>query len=232
MKKAIAYLRVSTTKQGVFGLGIEAQRAAIKAFCQTRDYHVVEEFVEAESGKRNNRPQLERARAYSRAIRGTLIVAKLDRLSRDVDMIRTITAGTETVAFCDFPDIPEGPIGKYMLTMIAAVAEFESGLISQRTKAGMAAGKARGAKYGNVEALQRYHATRTKAHDTDTGHEVQSQMAMTRIKDVAPEIQALRESGVVSLGALASALNSKGITAPRGGQWHKTTVHRVLRALP
>jgi DNA invertase Pin-like site-specific DNA recombinase len=232
VKVYVAYLRVSTDKQGVHGLGIEAQREAHQKWGAARNATCAAEFVEAESGKKPDRPELAKARALARARKCTLVVAKLDRLARDVDLIREVVNSKEDVAFCDFPQIPEGPVGKFMVTMLAAAAEFEGGMTGVRTKAAMAAAKARGQKFGNIEALRRYHAERTKPHDTTKALDACSDLAIQRVQDVAPQIRLLQQEGHTTLGALADALNDMGITAPRGGKWYKTTVQRVLRALP
>lgn len=161
MRKIIAYLRVSTDKQGIRGLGIDAQREAVSSWAAKNDAEVDREFVEVQSGRKAIRKELSGALALADCSGMTLVVAKLDRLSRDVDMIRRICNSSVAVVFCDFPQIPEGPIGKFMLTMLAAVAEFEAGLISQRTKDALVAAKARGVKLGcpnGAAALDRYRA--------------------------------------------------------------------------
>lgn len=172
VRKAVSYLRVSTDKQGVTGLGIEAQRAAVAAWALQRGVVVVREFVEAESGRKAVRRELSEAMKLADVTGMTLVVAKLDRLSRDVDMIRRICNSRIEVAFCDFPQIPDGPMGKFMLTTLAAVAEFEAGLISQRTKAALQAAKARGVKLGcpnGAAALNRYRAGLRVPHDQSAG---------------------------------------------------------------
>lgn len=237
-KHAVAYLRVSRDKQGIAGLGIEAQREAVTQWAQQRGRQIVAEFLEVESGRMTERPQLERARAAAKARRCTLVVAKLDRLSRDVDMIRAIVNGGEDAAFCDFPDIPEGPIGTFMLTMLAAVAEFEVGLIRSRTKAALAAAKVRleaqGKRLGNpngAAALQRFHKARRKrgdGHDNTAAVEAKRLRAADHAASVAGDVQELRAAGVTSLEGLAAALNGREVRSPRGGAWHATSVSRLL----
>lgn len=231
MKKAIAYLRVSTDKQGVRGLGIEAQREAVAAFSKQRGYNVLKEYVEAESGRKCARPELAKARAFARATKATLIVAKLDRLSRDADMVRTIISGKEDVAFCDFPQVPEGPVGKFMLSMLGLIAEFESDLISQRTKAAMAAAKARGQTFGNAEGLKRYWASRSVPRGNPAiATRAHMAKARARFQDFLPHIREAQADGATTLSAIAERLNEKGIPTPKGETWYKATVQRALRA--
>lgn len=172
MKQAIPYYRVSTDKQGASGLGLEAQRATVQQWAQQAGVTLVREFVEIESGRKPVRRQLSQAMGMAQRLDMVLVVAKLDRLSRDVDMIRRICSSDLQVVFCDFPQIPVGPAGRFMLTMLAAVAEFEAGLISQRTKAALQAAKARGVKLGcpnGAAALKRFHEGRAKPHDNSAG---------------------------------------------------------------
>lgn len=186
-RNILAYYRVSTDKQGATGLGIEAQRAAVAAWAKANSAVVLHEFVEVESGRKAVRKVLSTAMAMAGKFSLTLVVAKLDRLSRDVDMIRRICASDLSVAFCDFPQIPEGAVGKFMLTMLAAVAEFEAGLISKRTKDALAAAKARGVKLGcpnGAAALNRFHARRAGPHDNTAGVRA-AQAAATRRREVA-----------------------------------------------
>src|SRR6195256_4290258 len=141
----IAYYRVSTARQGASGLGLEAQRAAVASYLNGGEWHIQAEFTEVESGRRVDRPQLDRALAAARVHRAPLVVAKVDRLTRSVGFLsRLLEAGVE-VRFADLPTI-EGPTGRFMLQQMAAVAELEAGLISTRTKAALAAAKARGKK--------------------------------------------------------------------------------------
>jgi DNA invertase Pin-like site-specific DNA recombinase len=133
----VAYYRVSTDKQGRSGLGIEAQRAAVEHYLNGGRWRIKAEFIETECGKRNNRPALDKALAKARGLRCPLIVAKVDRLARSQSfLMRLIESGVD-VRFCDLPQL-EGATGKFMLQQMAAVAELEAGLISERTKAALA----------------------------------------------------------------------------------------------
>ena len=143
----IAYYRVSTGRQGKSGLGIEAQRAAVATYLNGGDWRIVAEFTEVESGKRSDRPELDKALAAARLHRSPLVVSKVDRLTRSVSFLsRLLDAGVD-VRFADLPQI-EGATGRFMLQQMVAVAELEAGMISKRTKDALAAAKRRGVKLG------------------------------------------------------------------------------------
>ena len=142
--KFVSYLRVSTDKQGRSGLGLEAQREAVASYLNGGRLTLEAEYVETESGKRADRPKLKAALAHAKAIGATLIFAKLDRLTRNVDLLRALVASDVDLVFCDLPSVPPGAMGRFLLTQMASVAELEAGLISERTKAALAAAKARG----------------------------------------------------------------------------------------
>jgi DNA invertase Pin-like site-specific DNA recombinase len=149
--KYIAYYRVSTSQQGKSGLGLAAQKAAVRQRLDGGSWQLVGEYTEIESGKRVRRPQLEAALAAAKKHKAKLIVAKLDRLARNTHFLLTlINAGVEPL-FCDLPEM-NGAMGRFMLTSMAAVAELEAGLISERTKAGLAVAKARGKVLGRTGA--------------------------------------------------------------------------------
>jgi DNA invertase Pin-like site-specific DNA recombinase len=147
--KFISYLRVSTDKQGRSGLGLEAQRDAVTWYLNGGRWTLAAEYIETESGKRNDRPKLTAALRHAKAIGATVVFAKLDRLTRNVDLLRTLVSSGVDLVFCDFPNVPPGAMGRFLLTQMASVAELEAGLISERTKAALAAAKARGVKLGN-----------------------------------------------------------------------------------
>ena len=146
----MAYYRVSTDRQGKSGLGLEAQRKAVADHLDGGKWDLVGEFTEVESGKRSDRPELARALALCRKHKAALIIAKLDRLARNARFLLTVVEGTgeRGVVFCDLPQVPPGAGGKFVLTLFAAVAELEAGLISQRTRDALAAVKARGKRLG------------------------------------------------------------------------------------
>jgi DNA invertase Pin-like site-specific DNA recombinase len=227
--KFISYLRVSKDKQGRSGLGIEAQRAAVSNYLNGGRWTLVSEYIEVESGKRSDRPKLAEALAHAKVIGGKLVIAKLDRLTRNVDLLRSLVSSDVDLVFCDLPSVPPGPMGRFLLTQMAAVAELEVGLIGQRTKEALAAAKARGVKLGNPNGARALR-----------GRQTGNAKAVAKIKEKAAQramglqgiIAGLRASGITSFRAIAEELNRQGINAPRGGSWHPTAVARLLVRLP
>jgi DNA invertase Pin-like site-specific DNA recombinase len=225
-KGFVAYFRVSTDRQGRSGLGIEAQKAAVGAHIAAANGVVVAAFEEVESGKRADRPQLALALAACRARGATLIIAKLDRLARDTAFLLSVVRGSGEagVVFCDLPQLPPGPAGTFILTMFAAVAELERGLISQRTKAALAAAKARGVRLGARHLSAGFDAVASRA-----GRAAQSARAKQRAADVLPYIAAARAAGCTSLRQVAAALVARGIHPPCGGAcWSAAQVRRTI----
>jgi DNA invertase Pin-like site-specific DNA recombinase len=222
----VAYFRVSTQRQGVSGLGLEAQQAAVRSYAAANGTEIIHAFEEVESGRKNARPQLEAALAACRAHGAALIVAKLDRLTRDTRFLLKIRddTGDAGVVFCDLPQLPPGPIGKLFLTLLAAIGEFEAALISQRTKAALQAAKARGVKLGNP---------RLKAGDKASAQAAANAkrlQARRRAKELMPFIDAAQKAGCLTLGQLAEAMTARGIKTPGGGSnWTATTVRRAMQ---
>jgi DNA invertase Pin-like site-specific DNA recombinase len=216
----IAYYRVSTTKQGQSGLGIEAQRSAIAAY--VRDHgSVAAEFTEIESGKQNDRPALEQALSLGRVRRIPIVVAKVDRLTRSVGFLSRLLESGVDVRFADLPAI-EGPTGRFILQQMAAVAELEAGLISSRTKAALAAAKVRGIKLGG----HRGAALSPKARQASIAARAKS--ANQRAKDLMPIIRELQAAGITTNEGIAAALTTKAIPTARGATtWTGTQVARV-----
>lgn len=222
----VAYFRVSTDKQGRSGLGLAAQREAVARYVAGQDGgRLLADFEEVESGKRNDRPQLAAALAACRAHRATLVIAKLDRLARNARFLLSVVEGTGEagVVFCDLPTVPAGPVGKFLVTQMAAVAELEAGLISQRTKAALSAAKARGVALGNPRLRagtpdQARHAAAMKVEQADA-----------RAADLAPILASIRAAGVTTLAGICGALTARGIATPSGrGEWHPASVRRLL----
>lgn len=222
-RRYVSYLRVSTDRQGRSGLGLDAQRRAVEDYLNDGSWELVGEFVEVESGRRRDRPELERALAECRLRRARLVVAKVDRLTRSVGFLhRLLDSGVE-VEFCDLPQM-SGPTGRFMLNQMAAVAELEAGLISQRTRAALAAAKARGVRLGRPS-----NATpEGRALGSRRGIETQRKRAAARARDLAPVVAELRAVGADSLRKMAEGLNERDVPAPRGGKWSAAQVRRVL----
>ena len=222
----ISYLRVSTDRQGASGLGLEAQREAVRNYLNGGDWRVIGEFVEVESGRSSERPVLAQALAAARLHRVPLVVAKVDRLTRSLAFLsRLIEAGVD-VRFCDLPKI-EGPAGRFMLQQMAAVAELEAGMIGKRTKDALAAAKARGVKLGGRREGQHLTPEMRAA-----GRAARVDKARARAKELAPTIAELRAAGITTLGGIAGELTARGIPTPRGASiWHEVQVFRVLRRI-
>src|SRR6202163_327710 len=186
--KFIAYYRVSTERQGRSGLGLEAQRAAVALYLNGGNWHIAAEFTEIESGRRSDRPELDKALAAARLHRCPLVVSKVDRLTRSVAFLsRLLEAGVD-VRFADLPQI-EGATGRFLLQQMAAVAELEAGMISARTKAALAAAKRRGKKLGGDRGA------RLTAKARAAGRAALQAQARARAWDLAPTIQELQAAG-------------------------------------
>lgn len=219
MERAVAYLRVSTERQHRSGLGIEAQRAHIAGFAAVQGLTIAHEYVEYETGKGadalDRRPQLAAALAAARTAKCCVIVSKLDRLSRDVAFVSGLMA--QRVPFI------VAELGRdadpFMLHLYAALAEKERRLISERTKAALAAKKASGVKLGNPT---------NAAQACAKGRQVQVDAAKEFAGSLLPVVHALRTSGITTLRAVSAALNQRGIRSARGGRWHPSSVANLL----
>lgn len=212
--KFVSYYRVSTQKQGRSGLGLEAQKSAVEAYlCQHGGVDLAS-FTEVESGKYSDRPQLQAALLRCRQTRATLLVAKLDRLSRNAAFLMSLRdSGVKFQAL----DIPEA--NTLTLGVLAVLAQHEREIISARTKAALAARRARGLPLGNPRDLSA-HAKRAAA----LGRAANLAKAQARAKEIAPQIEAARASDCTSLRQIAEYLNGLEITTPRGKQWTATAV--------
>lgn len=219
--KFVAYLRVSTARQGASGLGLEAQRSAVQGFLAGRHGNFVAEFVEVESGKRDDRPQLAAALAACRLHRATLVMAKLDRLARNVRFIAGIMdSGVDFVA-CDMPHA-----NRLTLHLMAAMAEHEAAAISERTKAALAAAKARGTKLGNPNGAAHLRAgCRDAARLSSFARRAK---AVERARGIQPVLDGMRSNGLYSAADQARELNRQGVPAPRGGPWQAGQVRRLV----
>jgi DNA invertase Pin-like site-specific DNA recombinase len=219
----VSYLRVSTGKQGRSGLGLEAQRETVRLHHNGGEWQLVDEFVEVESGRASDRPELVKALARCRVMNATLIVANVSRLTRNPDfMSRLVEAGVE-VCFCDLPTI-DGPVGKFMLRQMLSVAELEAGFIGERTRKALAAARARGVKLGGNRG--NLPAVGEKGRAISAG--VRRDKVKRRAQDLAPILADIRASGATSLREIAAALNARNIRTARGAQWSSVQVRRVL----
>ena len=211
----VAYYRVSTAEQGRSGLGLEAQKAAVQQRLNGGPWQLVGEFTEIESGKRAKRPQLEAALRACKKHKAKLVVAKLDRLSRNTRFLLTLIESRVEVLFADLPEVT-GAMGKFILTQMAAVAELEAGLIGERTKAALAAAKQRGVRLGvhGAETLApKFHAE-----------------AKGRAEQIAPVIRELQRNGY-SMRGIAVELDKRKMPTPRGGSWYPQLVKRIVQRL-
>ena len=220
--KFISYLRVSTARQGASGLGLEAQREAVSRYLNGGNWTLVQELLEVESGKRNDRPQIAEALRLCRLHKATLIIAKLDRLARNVHFISSLMESSVDFVACDFPEA-----NRLTVHILAAVAEHEAAMISARTKAALTAAKARGVALGGQRGPVQRMASMS-ARGTRQSALVRQQSAAKRRDDLLPVIQEIRANGAVSLHGVASRLNEAGLTTARGGQWTATQVSRLL----
>jgi DNA invertase Pin-like site-specific DNA recombinase len=218
-KNFVAYYRVSTQRQGKSGLGLEAQRKMVADYVASVGGALVGEFTEIESGKNHtNRPKLKNALALARKSKAVLIVAKLDRLARNVAFVSALleTPGVEFRA-ADFPSA-----NRMMIQLLAVFAEYEREQIKIRTKAALAAAKARGVKLGTVENL---------LQGNSPAPEMNRAKAKAEAERLRPIINTLKAESVNTVRGIAAELNRRGYTTERGGEWHPTQVARLLSRL-
>jgi DNA invertase Pin-like site-specific DNA recombinase len=233
MCRVVAYYRVSTDEQGRSGLGLQAQRQAVETLCASRGWTIVAAFTEVESGKRDDRPQLRAALHHAEVTNSLLVVAKLDRLSRNVAFLAALQESGARFLAADMPEANE-----LTVHIMAAVAQAERKAISKRTKEALAAAKARGCKadgtpfkggrLGNpngAAALRRAGKGNTAAVAAAVAD------ADAHAAKLAPVIAKLRAEGRTSLGSLSEALNKGGFATPRGGRWYPASVRNLLDRL-
>jgi DNA invertase Pin-like site-specific DNA recombinase len=220
--KFVAYYRVSTAKQGRSGLGLDAQKNAVADYLNGGHWTLVDEVTEVESGTRkgNDRPALQNALALCRVHGATLIIAKLDRLARNVAFISNLMESDVEFTACDFPKA-----NRLTVHILAAVAEHEAEMISARTKAALQAAKARGVKLGgDRDGVIARHARKGNRASAA----VRTAKAEKRAADLLPTIEAIKAEGATSLRQIAAKLNEKKIPLPRGGQWGAQQVQLVI----
>lgn len=219
--KFVTYYRVSTQKQGRSGLGLEAQKAAVEAYLRQHGGSAVASFTEVESGKNNSRPQLQAALLRCRQTHATLLVAKLDRLSRNAAFLMNLRDSSVKFQALDIPEANTLTLG-----VLAVLAQHERELISARTKAALAARRARGLPLGTPRDLSAY-ARRASL----LGRAANAAKARARAAEIAPLIKSARAIGCTSLRKVAAHLNGLEITTPRGKRWTATAVANAERLM-
>ncbi len=219
MQQVVIYLRVSTDRQGKSGLGMEAQREAVARFIAAEGLTVLGEFVEIETGKGSDalerRPQLRDALALARRNKAAVVVAKLDRLSRDVAFIAGLMSHRVPFIVAELG----ADADPFMLHIYAALAQKERAMIADRTRVALAAKKSQGARLGNPTNLAEAQALGAAAGRAG---------ADAFAANVLPVVRDLQAAGVVTVRAIAEALNLRGIRTARGGEWHGSTVRNLL----
>jgi DNA invertase Pin-like site-specific DNA recombinase len=220
--KAVAYYRVSTDRQGRSGLGLNAQRSAVEKFCTERGFQLVfPPYQEIESGKRNDRPELLKAIQRCRQTGASLVIAKLDRLSRNAVFLLTLQDSGVRFVAADM-DANEFTVG-----IMALVAQQEREAISSRTKAALSAARDRGTRLGNPRGAAAFGGISGSA----LGGEAVKRLANEHAELLRPVVDRLRGEGPVSLAALSRRLNEEGMRTPRGGRWHASSVRNLLSRL-
>ena len=217
MKTYIAYLRQSTMKQQISGLGVEAQREIIHN--HVKNQPILVEYIETESGKKSNRPQLLATLAMCRKTNSILIVAKLDRLSRNVAFTSKLLESDVEIVFCDFPQA-----NRLILHIISSIAEYEAGLISQRTKQSLQAKKARGIQLGKAENLMCKHqeaiANSSKTNKAKANNNPNNMRAIALLRSLLTQGKSLSE--------MVCLLNEQGFVTSKGCKFQITQVKRLL----
>jgi len=221
--KYVTYLRVSTQKQSKSGLGLDAQRASIDALVAQRRGRVLQSFTEVESGKSSDRPKLASALHLAKVTGATLVIAKLDRLSRNAAFLLTLRDSGVRFVAADMPDANELTVG-----IMALVAQQEREAISKRTREALRAAKARGRRLGNPNGAA---ALRRAQKGNKASLRVIRERADHHAVNLRPVLDSLSDEGIVSLGHIADALNERGMLTPRGGSWHKSSVRNLIARL-
>ena len=216
--KYVAYLRVSTQKQGYSGLGLEAQREIIHNYLH--DTIPISEYVEVESGRKSDRPKLKEALSQCRKEGATLIVAKLDRLARSVSFLSSLLESDVEIVFCDFPQA-----NKMVLHIISAISQYEAELIAARTKASLHAKKARGFKLGNPEHLLDKHEeaiqNSIKTCKGRADNNPNNKRAIALLRTLVKEEHTYQE--------MAEILNKEGFVSSQGCSFTKSTVYKLIK---
>lgn len=221
--KFVAYERFSTARQGRLGLGLEAQRKAIDDFAASRGADVLARFTEVESGRKNDRPELVKALTLAKLTGATLVIAKLDRLSRNAAFLLTLRDSGVRFLACDMSEANDLTVG-----IMALVAQQEREAISRRTKEALAAAKARGVKLGNPNGAA---ALRRAGKGGAALRAAVARNADDLAEGLAPVIDGLRSDGVTTLRGIADALNERGMLTRRGGRWQVSNVRNLVHRI-
>jgi DNA invertase Pin-like site-specific DNA recombinase len=223
--KYVTYYRVSTSRQGVSGLGLDAQRRTVEERLNGGRWKIVAEYTEVETGtNKRKRPTLDEALATCRLHKARLIVANVSRLTRDTDFLTRLRDANVEVEFCDLPNV-DGPVGKFMLNQMVNVAELEAGMISERTRKALQAARERGRKLGGDRGNLPSVAAEGRANSLAT----RQAKATQRATDLKPIIAALQKKGINTAAEIARELTERGIPTARGGsEWQIVQVQRVL----
>jgi DNA invertase Pin-like site-specific DNA recombinase len=219
----VAYERVSTARQGRSGLGLEAQRQAIDDFAASRCATILARFTEIESGRTSDRPELGNALNLARLTGATLVIARLDRLSRNAAFLLTLRGSGVRFLAVDMPEANDLTVG-----IMALVAQQEREAISRRTKEALQAARARGVKLGNPNGAA---AVRRAGKGASALREAVSRNADAHAEALAPVVRDLQAAGHTSLRALASELTARGMQTRRGGKWHVSNMRNLLARL-
>jgi DNA invertase Pin-like site-specific DNA recombinase len=222
MAAAVIYRRVSTREQGNSGLGLEAQQATTEAYARQTGANIVGTYTEVETGKIADRPELKKALAHAKRSKATLIISKLDRLSRNVAFTSALLESGVPFVCCDNPHA-----NKLTIHILAAIAEHEAEMISQRTKDALAAYKARGGKLGGQLPQCRNLSAEARRRGAERSGEVTRKAANEAYADIAPMMKTWRTEGQ-SLRDIAARLNAEGHSTRRGRPWNQVQVSRVL----
>ena len=221
--RLVAYERVSTARQGKSGLGLEAQRRAIGDFASSRGVEVIGRFTEVESGRKADRPELTKALNLAKLTGATLVIAKLDRLSRNAAFLLTLRDSGVRFLAVDMPEANDLTVG-----IMALVAQQEREAISRRTKEALAVAKARGVRLGNPNGAA---ALRRAGKGGVALRRAISRNADQHAQDLAPVLGDLQQQGITTLRGIAAALSERGMLTRRGGRWHVSNVRNLLRRL-
>ncbi len=222
-ERFIAYERVSTARQGASGLGLEAQRQSIDAFAASRGAKVIACFTEVESGKTANRTELTAAIQLGRLTGATLVIAKLDRLSRNAALLLTLRDSGVLFLAVDMPEANDLTVG-----IMALVAQAEREAISRRTKEALAVAKARGVKLGNPNGAE---ALRRAGKGAGALRTAVARNAERFAEELVPVLADIRAQGHVSLRAIATELNLRGMWTRRSGTWQVSNVRNLVGRL-